>query len=473
MKRAKIVATVGPATDPEGVLEEVLREGADVLRFNFSHGSREEQKARLERARKAAEKAGARPAMMLDTKGPEIRIRTFADGPVELEAGDMFVLACDEAEGTKERVSVTYADLWREVSHKDVVLLDDGMIAMTVESIEGKDIVCKISNGGTLSNNKSINIPGSRINLPSLSERDVDDIRFAIDNGFDYIAASFIRSPEDVFAIKGILSAYGGEIPVIAKIENRMGVDNAEAILAVCDGILVGRGDLGVELPPEEVPVVQKKLIRLCNEAGKPVVTATQMLDSMIRNPRPTRAEVADVANAVLDGSDAVMLSGETAAGKYPVLSVQTMRRAIEMAESLAADAPPKAQAPHGKASAVDAIAYVSCHAAFLCDARIILTLTSTGYTPRMIARFRPDASIVAVTATEKVARRLALIWGVESLVLGKEAELRAFLSEAASQLAKRGRLKPDDMVVIAAGLKMNIAGATNTLRIEKASDLY
>jgi pyruvate kinase len=473
MKRTKIVATTGPTTDPDGVFEEIIKGGVDVLRYNFSHGTQAEHKMRLDHARQAAANVGVPVAMMMDTKGPEVRIGTFAEGPAELIEGEEFILSCTPIDGDKHAVSVSYANLWQETKPGARILIDDGLIELIAERIEGTDIICSVINGGEISNNKSVNLPETNLNLATLSERDISDLRFAIENGFDYIAASFIRSPSDIYKIRGICDAYGGpSIPIIAKIENREGADNAAAILKASDGIMVARGDLGMEIPSEEVPIVQKTLIKLCNEAGKPVITATQMLDSMIRNPRPTRAEVADVANAVLDGSDAVMLSGETAAGKFPVASVDVMRKTIERAEELYNWQLELMSGKDRSPNVVETIAFISCHASQVLGTKFIITPTASGYTPRAISKYRPQARIVAVTGSEDVQRSLCLYWGIEPMLVKGAPNITVATREAANRLLAEKKIEPSDFVVITAGLNANVSGTTNTLRIEKASSI-
>ncbi|MEW9033825.1 MAG: pyruvate kinase, partial [Planifilum fimeticola] len=334
MRKTKIVCTIGPASEELSVLKRLMEAGMNVARLNFSHGSHEEHARRIERIRRAAEETGKTVAILLDTKGPEIRTGDLRDGEVELKEGETFILTAEPVEGDASRVSVSYAGLPEDVHPGSTILIDDGLIKLTVVEVRGKEIVCRVVNSGLLKNRKGVNVPGVRIQLPGITSKDAEDILFGLERGIDFIAASFVRKKEDVLEIRKLLEDRGADIPIIAKIENQEGLDNLDSILEVADGLMVARGDLGVEIPAEEVPLVQKRMIRKCNLLGKPVITATQMLDSMQRNPRPTRAEASDVANAILDGTDAIMLSGETAAGKYPVEAVETMARIASRAES-------------------------------------------------------------------------------------------------------------------------------------------
>ena len=421
MRKTKIICTMGPAVDNEEMLRALMLTGMDAARFNFSHGTHESHLATLNKVRRIRDELGAAVATILDTKGPEIRIKTFENGPVTLREGDKFTLTTRDVPGDAGIVSVTYADLHKELESGCRVLIDDGLIELTVDGIQGQDIACTVRSGGTLSNNKSINIPGVSIHLPSLTEKDRDDLRFAAEQDFDFVAASFVRKASDVEDIRACLRECGGEhIRIISKIENREGVDNLEEIIAASDGLMVARGDLGVEIPAYEVPILQKRMIKETSMAGKPVITATQMLDSMIRNPRPTRAEVSDVANAVFDGTSCVMLSGETASGKHPVEAVQTMVDTINAAEQ-ATDywgRFRRFEFTPGR-SINDAVTHTCCQTAMDLEADAILTPTQTGHTARMIARFRPACPIVALTTTERARRQLAISWGVQPLLAG------------------------------------------------------
>lgn len=468
MKKTKIVCTLGPGSDDIKIVEKIISCGMDVARMNFSHGDHEEHKKRFNMVKAVSKKINRPVAIMIDTKGPEIRIKQFKNGSVNLNEGDIFILSCEDGLGDQQHVCVTYPDLYKEVKKGTKILIDDGLIKLSVTEIKGKDIHCIVENGGELKNNKSMNIPDAHIMLPSLTQRDVDDIIFGIENGVDFIAASFIRSGDDVLKIRKVLEDNGGShIKIISKIENRSGVNNIDEIIELSDGIMVARGDLGVEIPAEEVPIVQKHIIRRCNIAGKPVITATQMLDSMIRNPRPTRAEVGDVANAIFDGSDAVMLSGETAAGKYPVEAVRTMVKIAQTAErNLDTDAHYNKEFK-GEINVTNTIGYASYTTAEALHAAAILTPTSSGYTARMISKFRPNAKIIAVMDKEYVHKQLLLSWGVDSVLLEQCNNYEQVVNDSLVQLCEKKILKEGDLVVITAGLPLNVKGTTNSIRVE------
>ncbi|MFA0814681.1 MAG: pyruvate kinase [Anaerofustis sp.] len=468
MKRTKVVCTLGPATDDESVLETIILAGMDVARLNFSHGTHEEQQKRVDAVKKLRDKHNKPVALMLDTKGPEIRIKQFAKGSILLAAGDSFTLRCDDVVGDETKVSVTYPNLCREIRSGTTILIDDGLIQLIVKEIKDTEIRCIVQNGGELKNNKSLNIPDAKIQLPSLTDKDISDLKFAIENEMDFIAASFVRNADDVLTMRGVLEENGGSnIKIISKIENREGVNNIDSILDLCDGIMVARGDLGVEIPAEEVPIVQKHIIRKCNSAGKPVITATQMLDSMIRNPRPTRAEVGDVANAIFDGTDAVMLSGETAAGKYPTEAVETMVRISLMAESNLETDAHFSKKFKGETTVTNTIGYTSCAAAEALSAKAIFTPTSSGYTARTISKFRPNARIIAVMDKPWVQRQLSLSWGVESILLPECNVFEQLLHDSLIIATERRYVNEGDLVVITAGLPINVAGTTNMIRVE------
>ena len=473
MRRTKIICTLGPAVDSEEMIRGLIRAGMDAARFNFSHGTHEEHLERLHRLNAVRDSIRRPVATILDTKGPEIRIRTFAEGPITLSAGDPFVLTTEDVPGDQNRVSVSYVNLHEEVSVDQVILIDDGLVAMRVEKIEGRNIHCVVENGGTLSNHKSINIPGAQIHLPAITEKDVADIRFGVENDFDFIAASFVRKASDVEQIRQVLHDCGGErVKIIAKIENQEGVDNLDEIIMASDGVMVARGDLGVEIPAARVPIIQKRMIHKCLLEGKPVITATQMLDSMIRNPRPTRAEVSDVANAVFDGTSCVMLSGETASGKYPIEAITAMRDIVLEAE---------ASAPHWKQfeefklvpapSINDAITHTSCLTAKDLNAAAILTATASGHTARMISRFRPGCPVVALTMHEKVRRQLALCWGVAPVLTGEVTSTDRIMAMACEMALKENLVKKGDTVVITAGVPLGRAGETNLLKAHVIDD--
>ncbi len=471
MKKTKIVCTIGPASDEEKILTHLIASGMNVARLNFSHGSHEEQQLRVDKVKKIRNKLDTPIAILLDTKGPEIRITQFEEGAVLLREGAYFTLKGDDSLGNEEGISITYKNLAKEVKKSDVILIDDGLIRLSVREIKGDDVVCMVENGGELKNNKSINIPGVNIKLPALTKKDIDDLKFGIKNEVDYIAASFVRNKEDVLGIRKVLEENGGEnIHIISKIENRQGVDNIDEILLVSDGIMVARGDLGVEIPPEEVPIVQKDIIRKCNKIGKPVITATQMLDSMIKNPRATRAEVADVANAIFDGTDAIMLSGETAAGKYPIESVQTMGLIAEKAEAnLEYDGhfTNNFDSLIGDNNITNCISFASCSTGKSLNAKAIITPTGSGYTAKMISKFRPSCDIIAYTDKDYVQRRLSLVWGVNSLKAESFSDIETTYKEVITLSLENNILQEGDLVIITAGLPLGNRGTTNAIRVE------
>lgn len=467
MRKTKIVCTIGPATEDIEVLEQLLKEGMNVARLNFSHGTHEEHQRRIASIRKASERVGIPVAIMLDTKGPEIRIGFLDGGIISLNEGDRIVLTTDEVLGTRERISVSYAGLPQDVAEGTKILLDDGLISLRVLKVAGNDIHCLVENGGELSNRKKVNVPNVSINLPSLTDQDLADIEFGVAAGVDFLAASFIRSAPDVLAIRRILEKQNSGIDIISKIENRQGVDNIDEILSVSDGIMVARGDLGVEIPPEEVPIVQKMLIDKCNLAGKPVITATQMLESMTKNPRPTRAEASDVANAIFDGSDAVMLSGETASGRYPVEAVRTMARiALKIEESLNWALLSKKRATTVKRNTTEAISYATSATALSLGATAIITATKSGSTARMVSKYRPQAPVIAVTPEPTVARKLLLVWGVQPLVSPESESTDQLFETAVNTTLQSGYIKNGDLVVISAGVPVGIPGTTNLIKV-------
>lgn len=468
MRRTKIVCTIGPASDSRDMLSGLVENGMDVARLNFSHGSHQEHLKRVAAIKEVREELGKPVAILLDTKGPEIRLKTFKGGKAVLREGNRFVLTTREIEGTDEAASITYEGLPSDVKKGDTILLDDGLIELKVEEISGEDIVCLVVNGGEVSNNKGVNVPGVSINLPAITEKDREDIIFGIHNGVDFIAASFVRKAEDVLEIRRILEQNGGaDIKIIAKIENREGVENLDAIIQVADGIMVARGDLGVEIPPEEVPLVQKEMIRKCNRLGKPVITATQMLDSMIRNPRPTRAEVADVANAILDGTDAIMLSGETAAGKYPVEAVKTMATIAEkIEEAYQYGKYIHERADERKPTVTNAVSHATCTTAEDLGAAAIITATQSGYTARMISKYRPRSPIIGTTPDEKVMRQLNLTWGVYPVLSEQSNNTDDTMEFSVRAALQRGYIKEGDLVVITAGVPAAVTGTTNLIRV-------
>ncbi|MGI5963778.1 MAG: pyruvate kinase [Lawsonibacter sp.] len=469
MRKTKIICTLGPSVDDEEMIRTLIRTGMDAARFNFSHGSHPEHLARLNML-KAVRDSMARPvATILDTKGPEIRIKNFETKTINLQAGDSFTLTTDDVVGDASRVSVTYPKLHEELSCGQEILIDDGLVAIRVLQIQGHEILCTVENGGTLSANKSINIPGVHIQLPALTEKDVADIQFGVENDFDYIAASFVRRAADVEAVRKVLHDCGGDnVRIIAKIENQEGVDNVDEILAAADGIMVARGDLGVEIPAAKVPILQKQMIRKGLQAGKPVITATQMLDSMMRNPRPTRAEVSDVANAVFDGTSCVMLSGETAGGKYPVEALSAMVGIVSEAESSINYWRQFQKQRVVPASNInDAITHTCCLTAKDLDAKAILAATNSGRTARMICRFRPACPVAALTMHEKVRRQLAICWGVIPFLTGEVNSTDRIFSLSAEVAAKEGLVNHGDTVVITAGVPLGKSGSTNLIKAQ------
>ncbi|CAB3393945.1 pyruvate kinase [Kyrpidia spormannii] len=471
MRRTKIVCTVGPASESPEVLEALIQAGLDVARLNFSHGTHEEHALRIARIREASAKVGKRVALMLDIKGPKIRTGRVRGGQVELQDGAELILTTEPVEGTAERISVSYTGLPEDVSPGSIIRIDDGLIGLKVIEVHGGEIRCRVTNGGILRDHKGINAPGVKLRLPGVTEKDVADIRFGIAQGVDMIAASFVRKAGDVLEIRRLLEEAGVHMDIIAKIEAQEALDSLEEILGVSDGLMVARGDLGVEIATEEVPLWQKRMIELCNRAGKPVITATQMLDSMQRNPRPTRAEASDVANAIFDGTDAIMLSGETAAGKYPVESVKTMARIAERAEeALWAFRRTEVHKPQG--TVTDAISYAVAALADDLKAAAVLTSTQSGLTARRVSKYRPRCPIVAVTPREDVARRLALCWGVYPTVARTTKSTDEMLEVAIDAALETGIVKHGDLVVITAGVPVGQPGTTNLLKVHTIGDV-
>ncbi len=469
LRKTKVICTLGPAVDNEEMMRKLIRGGMDAARFNFSHGSHEEHLGRLNKL-KAVRDSMSRPvATILDTKGPEIRIKSFDVKKIDLEAGNIFTLTTADEVGNASRVSVTYPQLHQEVTPGMEILIDDGLVALKVEEIQGQDIRCVVENGGSLSANKSINIPGVHIHLPALTEKDISDLEFAVKNDFDYIAASFVRRAADVQAVREVLDSFGGQdVKIISKIENQEGVDNIDEILEASDGIMVARGDLGVEIPAARVPILQKQIIRKGLKVGKPIITATQMLDSMIRNPRPTRAEVSDVANAVFDGTSCVMLSGETAGGKYPLEALNAMVGIVEEAEqSINYWRQFQKHRVTPEPNINDAITHTCCLTAMDLDAKAILAATNSGRTARMICRFRPACPVAALTMQEKVRRQLAISWGVYPFLTGEVNSTDRIFSLSVECAVKEGLVKNGDTVVITAGVPLGRSGSTNLIKAQ------
>jgi len=473
LRRTKIVCTIGPATENPDTIKELIKRGMDVARLNFSHGTLDEHDARIKKVREASRQLDKRVGILVDTRGPEIRIKTFRGGSVELKEGAPFTLTTEEVEGDICKVSVTCKDLPANLFPGARVLLDDGLIELKVEKITPAEIETSVVHGGILSSRKSINLPGISLNIPFLSKGDKRDIEFALQRNVDFIAASFIRRAEDVFSIRKLVEMNQSEVKIIAKIESNEGVENFSEILQVADGIMVARGDLGVETPAEDVPLVQKRFIAACNRAGKPVITATQMLDSMIRHPRPTRAEASDVANAIFDGTDAVMLSGETAQGLFPLESVETMARIAQRTEeALEYKKILEHFEPDIQKTVTDAISYATCRAAQDLGASAIISATQSGHTARMVSKYKPKAPIIAVTPSERVASALSLTWGVYSLLCPPTPHTDEVFNTAVKVALEAKMIENGDLVILTAGVPVGVPGTTNFLRIDTVGEV-
>ena len=467
MRKTKIVCTLGPATDNEDVLRKLMLAGMNVARLNFSHGTHEEQKKRMDMVKKLRAELGLPIAILLDTKGPEIRTRDFEGGKAELKAGDFFTLTTRDLVGDSTITSITYKDLYKDVQIGTHILIDDGLIELQVTSISGEDILCTVITGGPVSNHKGINVPDVHLNMPYLSEVDQSDILFGIEQDVDFVAASFVRSAKDVLEIRELLNANGGNnINIISKIENSEGVNHIDDIIYVSDGIMVARGDMGVEIPCEEVPVIQKMIINKVYMAGKQVITATQMLDSMIKNPRPTRAETTDVANAIYQGTSAIMLSGETAAGKYPVEALKTM---VKIAVRTEADIDFNQQfsfrTKEHATNVTTAISHATCMTAIDLNAKAIIAVTRSGNTARMVSKYRPGCPIIACTPDERIWRQLNLVWGVTPLLTKEEYSMEILLLHATEAAEENGYVKEGDVVVLTVGVPLGRSGNTNLLK--------
>ncbi len=467
MRKTKIICTIGPASENEETLRELMLAGMNVARFNFSHGTHEEQKRKLTSVLKVSNELGLPVATLLDTKGPEIRLKDFANGKEQLVEGQTFTLTTEEMMGTNEKASITYKNLKSDVKVGMTILIDDGKIEMLIEKITDTDIVCRVINGGFVSNHKGINAPGAVLSMPYISDVDRADITFCAQMGYDFLAASFARSKEDILEVRKILDENNSKAKIIAKIENMQGIENVEEILEVSDGIMVARGDMGVEIPLEEVPVIQKAMIKKAVAQGKQVITATQMLESMISNPRPTRAETADVANAIYDGTTAIMLSGETAAGDYPVEAVATMAKIAERAEQ-DIDYGGRMK-KYDTADGVDittAISHATCTTAMDLRAAAIITVTMSGFTADMISRYKPGCPIIGCSVNPRVCRQLNLSWGVAPLLIHKEETADDLFEEATKVAEKAGLVKKGDVVVLTAGVPLGMTGTTNMIRV-------
>ena len=467
MRKTKIICTLGPSTDKEGVLRDLIANGMNVARFNFSHGSHEEHLGRLEKLKALREELGKPVAALLDTKGPEIRLKDFKNGVENLVAGQTFTLTTRDVEGTNEICSITYKDLPMDVEPNGTIMLDDGLIKLQIQTVNDTDIVCTVLNNGKIKNKKGVNVPGVHLSMPYMSQRDKDDIIFGIQQGYDFIAASFVRTAQDVYDIRNLLNQYDSNIRIIAKIENREGVNNIDSILAAADAVMVARGDLGVEIDFTELPGIQKTIIDRSFSFGKPIVTATQMLDSMIVNPRPTRAEISDVANAIYDGTSAIMLSGETAAGAYPVEALKTMSAIAERTEQEGFHLRGRQMDSNpGKISVSDATAHAACLTARDVNAAAIVTVSESGTTARLLSKYRPQQPIIACVMREQVQRQLSLSWGITPLMMSL-AHSTDELIEMSTALAKEnGYLHNGELAVVTAGVPVGVSGTTNLIKI-------
>jgi len=467
MRKTKIICTIGPASESEEKLRELMLAGMNVARFNFSHGTHEEHKKKFDRVIKVSNELGLPVATLLDTKGPEIRLKDIEGGRTELVNGQKFILTTDEVLGNNEKVSITYKNLKNDISVGTTILIDDGLIEMVVDEIDEADIICTVINGGPISNHKGVNVPGAALSMPYISEVDKSDIMFGCDMGFDFLAASFVRCREDILEVRKILDEHDSHMKIIAKIENMQGIRNLEDILTVSDGIMVARGDMGVEIPMEEVPVVQKRMIKMAEAQGKHVITATQMLESMIKNPRPTRAEATDIANAIYDGTTAIMLSGESAAGLYPVEAVKTMAKIAERTEQdIDYAGRMKRKENIDSFDVTTAISHATCTTAIDLKAAAIITVTISGFTAGMISRYKPGCPIIACSVSPKICRQLSLSWGVIPIWIARENTADDLFDEAVRAAEEAGYIKKGDKVVLTAGVPLGISGRTNMLRV-------
>ena len=463
MRKTKIICTLGPSTDKGDVLRVLIANGMNVARFNFSHGSYEEHGGRLAKLKALREELGKPVAALLDTKGPEIRLKEFKNGVEMLEAGQTFTLTTREVEGTKEICSVTYKDLPQDVQPGGTIMLDDGLIMLHIEQVTDTDIICTVLNSGKIKTKKGVNVPGVHLSMPYLSQKDREDIIFGVQNGFDFIAASFVRTAQDVYDIRNLLNEYDSNIRIIAKIENREGVNNIDSILSAADAVMVARGDLGVEIDFTELPGIQKDIIDRSFSFGKPIVTATQMLDSMMVNPRPTRAEISDVANAIYDGTSAIMLSGETAAGDYPVEALKTMSAIAERTENEEHYRPQR----HAEIqiSVSDATAHAACLTAKDVNAAAIVTVSESGNTARLLSKYRPKQPIIACVMDEQVQRQLSLSWGITSLLMGPAHSTDELIEMSTALAEKNGYLHNGELAVVTAGVPVGVSGTTNMIK--------
>ena len=474
LRKTKIICTLGPASESEEVIRELMLAGMNVARLNFSHGTHEEQRGKLERVKKVREELGLPVALLLDTKGPEIRTGEFENGKVELKKGQTFVLTTEDVPGNEGKVSITYKNLVKDVQPGDPILIDDGLIGLKVVKVTDKEIICSVENGGTVSNKKGINVPGVELKMPFISKKDKDDILFAVQEGFDYIAASFTRTADDILEIRRILEENNCNfIKIIAKVENDQGIKNVDEILRVADGVMIARGDMGVEIPLEEVPSIQKKLIRKAFETGKPIITATQMLDSMMKNPRPTRAETSDVANAIYQGTSAIMLSGETASGQYPVEALKTMVKiALRTEADIDYDARFKRRSIEDRTDITNAVSHATCTTAVDLHAAAIITVTKSGRTVGMIAKHHPGCMIIGCCMDDYVCRQLNLYWGVQPLLLPEEENADALFNSAVTAAEDAGLVSRGDLTVLTAGVPLGVTGTTNLIKVQVAGKI-
>ncbi len=471
IRKTKIICTLGPASETEEVIRELMLAGMNVARLNFSHGTYDEQRGKIDLVKKVRAELGLPVALLLDTKGPEIRTRDVEGGRIELKKGQSFILTTEDILGSERKVSITYQDLVKDVEPGDAILIDDGLIELKVNQVTEKDIICTVKNGGVVSNKKGINVPGVNLNMPFVSQKDYEDILFGIEEGFDFIAASFTRSPEDILEIRKILDEKNcHHIKIIAKIENLQGVERIDEIMRVSDGIMIARGDMGVEIPLEEVPGIQKKLIQKSFETGKPVITATQMLDSMMKNPRPTRAETTDVANAIYQGTSAIMLSGETASGQYPVEALKTMVRiAIRTEEDIDYDARFKHRTIKDNPDITNAVSHATCTTAVDLQAAAIITVTKSGRTVGMVSKYRPGCTIIGCCMDDYVCRQLNLSWGVQPILLEKEDNAEELFLHAVEAAERAGLVSIGALTVLTAGVPLGITGTTNLIKVQVA----
>lgn len=467
MRKTKIICTIGPASESEERLRELMLAGMNVARFNFSHGSHEEHKAKFDRVIKVSSELKLPVATLLDTKGPEIRLKDIEGGKTELVSGQKFILTTEEILGNNEKVTITYKGLKDDINVGTTILIDDGLIEMVVDEINETDIICSVVNGGPISNHKGVNIPGAALSMPYISDVDRGDIMFGCDMDFDFLAASFVRCKEDILEVRKIIEEHGSHMKIIAKIENTQGIRNLDEILEAADGIMVARGDMGVEIPMEEVPIVQKQMIKKAEALGKHVITATQMLESMIKNPRPTRAEATDIANAIYDGTTAIMLSGESAAGLYPVEAVKTMAKIAERTEQdIDYNSRLRRRKDIDNIDTTTAISHATCTTAMDLKAAAIITVTISGFTAGMIARYKPSCPIIACSVSPRTCRQLNLAWGVTPIWIARESTAEDLFDEAVHAAEKEGYIKKGDKVVLTAGVPLGVSGRTNMIRV-------